>query len=202
MSNTFLNVDNLPVAVIVGATSKWQVDGPNTVFVHGQNLATSDVARDARWGLGGALALKFARAGHFVVLTTRKLANADPLVQAIREEGGRCLALELEVSDPEAISRCFAEVRASAGDPEVLIYNAGYMAGRTLPPEQELMEHFPAELFEVAIDVACRGPSWLPSRSSPPCGRPAVDRSCSPTTSTPCAAGSGTPASRCTTPAP
>ena len=27
-----------------------------------------------------------------------------------------------------------------------------------MPPEQELMEFFPAEMFETAIDVACRGP--------------------------------------------
>ncbi|RZL80351.1 MAG: SDR family NAD(P)-dependent oxidoreductase [Rhodococcus sp. (in: high G+C Gram-positive bacteria)] len=152
------NPNDLPVAVIVGATSKWRADGPNTVFVHGQGLSGDNVPVDVRWGLGGALALRFARAGNFVVLTTRTLANADALVEAIRAEGGQCAAVELEVSDPASISRVFANIREYAGDPEVLIYNAGYMAGRQLPPEKELMEFFPPELFETAIDIACRGP--------------------------------------------
>lgn len=152
------NPDGLPVVVIVGATSKWRADGPNTVFAHGQRMSGADVPVDSRWGLGGALALKFARAGNFVVLTTRTFANAEPLLAAIQEEGNQCAAVELDVRDPASISSAFEDVRASAGDPEVLIYNAGYMAGRQLPPEQELMEHFPPELFETAVDMACRGP--------------------------------------------
>jgi len=151
------NPDGLPVTVIVGATSKWQADGPNTLLAHGQTLSGDDIPTDSRWGLGGALALKFAREKHFVVPTTRKLSNADSLVSAIRNEGGQCAPVELDVSDPLSISRVFGEIRASFGDPEVLIYNAGYMAGRALPPEQELMENFPPDLFETAIDIACRG---------------------------------------------
>jgi NAD(P)-dependent dehydrogenase (short-subunit alcohol dehydrogenase family) len=152
------NPGGLPVVVIVGATSKWRADGPNTVFVHGHRLRGTEVPADARWGLGGALALRFAREGNFVVLTTRTAANADSLVEAIGNAGGHCAAVELDLSDPESISRVFADIREGAGDPEVLIYNAGYMAGRQLPPEQELMEFFPPELFEIALDVACRGP--------------------------------------------
>ncbi|MFG2725679.1 SDR family NAD(P)-dependent oxidoreductase [Streptomyces canus] len=153
-----LNPHGLPVVVIVGGTSKWQADGPNTVFVHGHELSGDNVPADARWGLGGALALKFGREGYFVVVTTRSLANADSLLEGIRGEGRECAAVELDVSVPASIAQTFATIRERAGDPEVLIYNAGYMAGRQLPPEQELMESFPAELFEVAIDMACRGP--------------------------------------------
>ena len=152
------NPNGLPVTVIVGATSKWQADGPNTVFVHGQTLSDDSLPTDSRWGLGGALALKFSRAGHFVVLTTRTIANANSLVEAIRGEGGQCEAVELDVSDPRSISQVFKSIRESCGDPETLIYNAGYMAGRQLPPEHELLEFFPPELFETAVDIACRGP--------------------------------------------
>lgn len=156
--NANWNPDGLPVTVIVGATSKWQADGPNTVHVHGQSLSEGDVPSQARWGLGGALAHRFAQEGNFVVVTTRTLANASGLVEAIRAAGGQCAPVELDVSDAESISSVFADIRHSAGEPEVLIYNAGYMAGRQLPPEHELMEFFPPELFETAIDIACRGP--------------------------------------------
>ncbi|HWD06135.1 MAG TPA: SDR family NAD(P)-dependent oxidoreductase [Amycolatopsis sp.] len=152
------NPDGMPVAVIVGATSKWRADGPNTVLAHGRSISADEAPADSRWGLGGALAMRFAREGYLVVLTTRTASNADPLVEVIRSRGGRCAVVELDLGDPASIGRAFAEIRAAAGNPELLIYNAGYMAGRALPPEQELLEHFPTELFEVAVDVACRGP--------------------------------------------
>ena len=146
------------VAVIVGATSKWRADGPNTVLAHGRNIPVDDGRVESRWGLGGALALRFAHEGYVVVLTTRSAANADPLAEVVRSRGGRCTVVELDLGAPASISGAFADIRATAGDPELLIYNAGYMAGRALPPEQELLEHFPPELFETAVDVACRGP--------------------------------------------
>lgn len=152
------NPANLPVTVIVGATSKWQADGPNTVFAHGGALAGTDLPTVAQWGLGGALAFKFAAEGNFVVLTTRTLANAAGLTEAIRAAGGQCRAIELDVSSDDSIAAAFDTIRRDVGNPSVLIYNAGYMAGRQLPREQELMENFPAELFDVALATACRGP--------------------------------------------
>ena len=68
------------------------------------------------------------------------------------------MALELDVSSEASIATAFAEVREVAGAPEVLIYNAGYMAGRQLPPEQGLLDQFPTDLFEIALAIACRGP--------------------------------------------
>src|SRR5215468_11997712 len=60
-----------PVAVVVGATSKWQADGRNTKLAHGKALDDRDLPVGIRWGVGGAIAQKFAREGFFVVLTTR-----------------------------------------------------------------------------------------------------------------------------------
>ena len=150
--------DRSPVTVIVGATSKWRADGDNTLYAHGQAVRDGDLADSVRWGLGGALAQRFAREGHLVVLTTRTMANAEPLAQAIRDLGGACLAVELDVGSPASTHGAFSFIRETVGDPDVLVYNAGYMAGRELPPEQELLEHFPIELFEVALATACRGP--------------------------------------------
>src|SRR3546814_7673602 len=42
--------------------------------------------------------------------------------------------------------------------PSVLVYNAGYLEGRDLPPEMELLEHIPVEMFDTAQHIASRGP--------------------------------------------
>src|SRR6266436_8925888 len=39
-----------------------------------------------------------------------------------------------------------------------LVYNAGYLEGRDLPPEKELLEHIPGDMFDTAQHMASRGP--------------------------------------------
>src|SRR5881409_1813657 len=149
------------VAVVVGATSKWQSDGRNTKLAHGKVLDDSDIPVGMRWGVGGAIAQKFAEEGFFVVLTTRSAANASALEKAIIEQGGEGMIVELDLVSRESISRAFATIRKQVGDPDVLVYNAGYLEGRDLPPEKELLEHI------------------LSKYSKPPSTSPAADRSSS-----------------------
>jgi NAD(P)-dependent dehydrogenase (short-subunit alcohol dehydrogenase family) len=146
------------VAVVIGATSKWQADGRNTRLAHGKAIDDSDIPVGARWGVGGAIAQKFAREGFFVVLTTRTRANATGLESAIREQGGDCMIIELDLASADSIASAFATIRREAGDPHVVVYNAGYLEGRDLPPEKELLEHIPVEMFDTAHHIASRGP--------------------------------------------
>lgn len=146
------------VAVVIGATSKWQADGRNTRFVHDRVLDDSTLPVSARWGVGGAIAQKFAAEGFFTVITTRHEENARGLRDAIAAAGGSCLIVELDVGQEESVRTAFARIRAAAGEPEAVIYNAGYMDGRELPQGKELLEHVPLETFETAISVAARGP--------------------------------------------
>jgi NAD(P)-dependent dehydrogenase (short-subunit alcohol dehydrogenase family) len=153
-----INTTRKPVAVVLGATSKWQSDGRNTLLAHGRTLDDSALPVSVRWSVGGAIAQKFAQEGFFVVLTTRFTTNASALAEAIREQGGDCMIVELDLVSQDSISAAFATVRRDAGDPDVLIYNAGYLEGRDLPPEKELLEHIPVELFDTAQHIASRGP--------------------------------------------
>ena len=153
-----MNSTRKPVAVVVGATSKWQSDGRNTKLAHGKVIDDSDIPVGARWGIGGAVAQKFAKEGFCVVLTTRNAANASGLEQAIREQGGEGMIVELDLVSHDSISQAFARIREQAGDPHVLIFNAGYLEGRDLPPEKELLEHIPVELFDTAQHISSRGP--------------------------------------------
>ncbi len=152
------NTAGKQVAVVIGATSKWQSDGRNTLLAHGKTVDDSDLPVGVRWGVGGAIAQKFAQEGFFVVLTTRKQANASPLAEAIRRRGGDCAIVELDLASQDSISAAFATIRRDAGDPDVLVYNAGYLEGRDLPPEQELLEYITVEMFDTTQHIACRGP--------------------------------------------
>jgi NAD(P)-dependent dehydrogenase (short-subunit alcohol dehydrogenase family) len=152
------NTKGKPVAVVVGATSKWQSDGRNTKLAHGKALDDSVLPVGARWGVGGAIAQKFAQEGFFTVLTTRSAPNASALGAAIQEQGGDCAIVELDLSSQDSVAAAFATIRQDAGDPDVLVYNAGYLEGRDLPPDQELLEYIPVEMFDVAQHIASRGP--------------------------------------------
>jgi NAD(P)-dependent dehydrogenase (short-subunit alcohol dehydrogenase family) len=152
------NTGRKPVAVVVGATSKWQADGRNTKLAHGKALAASAMPAGSRFGVGGALAQKFASEGFFTVLTTRSASNAAALSEAIRQQGGACMTVELDLASDKSISSAFATIRAEAGEPDVLIYNAGYLEGRDLPPGKDLLEYIPTEMFDVAHHIASRGP--------------------------------------------
>ena len=57
-----------------------------------------------------------------------------------------------------SIAAAFDEIRETAGVPDVLIYNAGYLEGRELPPESELLEHIPVEMLETAQHITSTGP--------------------------------------------
>jgi len=157
MSQGEKNGEGKPVAMVIGATSKWQSDGRNTLLAHGRALDDSGLPVGMRWGVGGAVAQKFAQEGFFTVLTTRAEANALPLAAAIRDQGGACMIVELDLASEGSIAAAFAAVRRDAGEPEVVVYNAGYLEGRDLPPEKELLEHIPVEIFDTAHHIANRG---------------------------------------------
>lgn len=153
-----MSQSNKPIAVILGATSKWQSDGRNTLLSHGNKVDDSHLPVQARWGVGGALALKFAKQGFRVVLTTRIRKNAEPLLEAVQTEGGEGIIVELDLANVESITGAFEEIRSQYGHPEVLIYNAGYLEGRDLPADQELLEYISLDMFETAHQIASRGP--------------------------------------------
>ena len=78
-------------------------------------------------GIGEATAVELARAGASVVVGARRRDRLDALVERIDSEGGRALALELDVSD-QSSARSFVETaRAQLGRLDVLVNNAGVM---------------------------------------------------------------------------
>ena len=83
------NTRGKPVAVVIGATSKWQAEGRNTLLAHGRPVDDSELPVGVRWGVGGAIAQKFAKEGFFTVVTTRNAANASGLASGDAGTGRR-----------------------------------------------------------------------------------------------------------------
>ena len=117
MSEAASNNDNKPIAVVIGATSKWQSDGRNTRLAHGGDVSDAGLPLDVRWGVGGAISLRFARAGFHVVLTTRSSANAIALLDAIQSEGGTADVVELDLTSETSINLAFEWILREQGVP-------------------------------------------------------------------------------------
>jgi 3-oxoacyl-[acyl-carrier protein] reductase len=77
------------------------------------------VVTGASRGIGRAIALRLG-ATHHVVALARSKSELDALAQEIRSHGGSCDTIALDVTDPAAVARSLADVRA-----DVLINNAG-----------------------------------------------------------------------------
>jgi 3-oxoacyl-[acyl-carrier protein] reductase len=78
-------------------------------------------------GIGRATAAALARAGaHVLVHYGRSVQEAESLVTAIREKGGRANAISADLGTPDGPVLLSKEVRSIVGDRlDVLVLNAG-----------------------------------------------------------------------------
>jgi NAD(P)-dependent dehydrogenase (short-subunit alcohol dehydrogenase family) len=91
------------------------------------------VVTGASRGIGAAIASRFAAAGAAVVLAQRGMSgDSDAVVTGIERAGGRALAVDADVVEPEAI---FDAVEHAFGVADVLVNNA---ADQTVKPFLEL----------------------------------------------------------------
>jgi len=66
-------------------------------------------------GLGAALARAFAREGYAVGLLARKMASSAPAAEEIAKQGGKALALAVDVTDRNAVVAAVEKCRAELG---------------------------------------------------------------------------------------
>jgi 3-hydroxy acid dehydrogenase/malonic semialdehyde reductase len=108
-----------------------------TVFVTG-----------ASSGFGAAVARRFTADGTRVVVSARR---TDRLADLAAELGSAVHAIELDVTDPEAITRAVADLPDEFADIDVLVNNAGLALG--LEPAQRA----DLEDWDRMIDTNCKG---------------------------------------------
>ncbi|HEU4422343.1 MAG TPA: SDR family oxidoreductase [Pilimelia sp.] len=77
-------------------------------------------------GIGAATADRLARDGHDVAICYRVDAGAARQVaEAVRQHGARCLAIQADTADADAVARMFDQVAAELGELTGLVNNAG-----------------------------------------------------------------------------
>lgn len=79
----------------------------------------------AAGGLGLAMSKQFAAEGAHVILTDLDEDAVQAGAETIIAEGGRASNARLDVTDPDAIARVFADVEQEHGKLHVLVNNAG-----------------------------------------------------------------------------
>lgn len=80
-------------------------------------------------GIGRATALALSRAGAAVAVGARRRDRLDSLIEEARDEDvpGEMIALELDVTDPDSVTRAIEETVARFGRLDALVNNAGLM---------------------------------------------------------------------------
>ncbi|MCJ7521928.1 MAG: SDR family NAD(P)-dependent oxidoreductase, partial [Dehalococcoidia bacterium] len=89
-------------------------------------------------GLGFWMAEGLAEAGANVVLCARKLEPCREAAKAIAEIGVRSLAVECDVTDPEAVKALVERAVSEFGRIDILINNAGFIWEQ--PPESVTLD--------------------------------------------------------------
>ncbi len=83
------------------------------------------VVTGASSGIGEALCLAYARRGDNVVVAARDLERINGVASACERAGGRALAVQTDVTDPEQCKRLIDRAIEKFGGIDVLVNNAG-----------------------------------------------------------------------------
>lgn len=77
-------------------------------------------------GIGRAAALMFAKEGAKVVVSDVDLEPAENTVKAIRSEGGECILITGDMTDPDVTENMIKKTVSQWGALHILVNNAGY----------------------------------------------------------------------------
>jgi NAD(P)-dependent dehydrogenase (short-subunit alcohol dehydrogenase family) len=137
------------LAVIVGCGSKHDKDGADT-----------ELPPTSRWGLGGALSLRFASAGFHVILMGRRKEIAEAVSSEVATQGGKATPVSCDVADDLSVKAAFASAK-ELGDIEVVVFNVapGFPPGRgfsNLPVPAEIDPDYLTAAFNIGVTGCVR----------------------------------------------
>ena len=93
------------------------------------------VVTGASKGIGAAIARHLGAAGASVVVNySSSREGAEKVVAAIKEVGGKAIAVGANLSKPEEVGKLFDATKAEYGRLDILVNNAGDL--RVLPPRR------------------------------------------------------------------
>ncbi|KJS30571.1 MAG: hypothetical protein VR64_15230 [Desulfatitalea sp. BRH_c12] len=76
-------------------------------------------------GIGKAIAMAFAREGAAVVIASRSMNLLTAIEKQVQADGGECLALPLDVRNPESVDAMVDKTIEKYGRLDILVNNAG-----------------------------------------------------------------------------
>ena len=89
-------------------------------------------------GIGEAICKRFAEEGAVVIVADINLESAQRVAEGISASGGKAVAREQDVTDPDLWNTLMDEIVEDFGSLDVLVNNAGI--GTIMPIEQETLE--------------------------------------------------------------
>lgn len=101
-------------------------------------------------GIGRGISLRYAREGASIVVADLNLAAAEKVAQEIVSAGGKALAVQMDVTDREAVKGMVSAAVQEFGGLDILVNNAGL--GKIIP----FMETTEAD-FDLIFSVNCKG---------------------------------------------
>ena len=101
-------------------------------------------------GITGGVARALAEAGATVALVSRKLDHLEPAAQAINENGGKAIAVAVDVREPEEVEKAVAQAVEQLGKIDIVVNGA---AGNFLCAAEELSPNG----FGTVVDIDLKG---------------------------------------------
>ena len=103
-------------------------------------------------GIGRAIALAFAEAGADIAICAQSSEALDAVKKEVEDKGQSCLAMAIDIADPQAVNLFCQDVNSQYGKVDILVNNAGAYMDRGAFAQSDLDEWWRT------IEVNVRGP--------------------------------------------
>lgn len=112
-------------------------------------------------GIGKAICLRLAQHGARVVVSSRKLAACEAVVETIRSAGGQAVACECNIAHKEQLQQLVDFTGSHWGGPDILVCNAA------VNPYFGPSAGMPDEVFDRILGSNVRSNWWLANMAIP-----------------------------------